>query len=336
MSRRSSRRVAAPETEPSPPSECPKRGVDKLKEDMSDDQVAELWAQFAADHYEIVEQLPLELHRNSQLLRELDAESLSQQTRLQARIREYVACRIPMARPRVERETTEVDVKPCVSEEPTEPQVQVPQETENTLVPAEPREQMEKPAAAAASPRAGAGVPVPVPVPGAQSTPDTWPALPEETEEHDAEAAVEEALEAEPLTPRASVPAPHRAYLSEIASLVSELVRNREEKVAIAVGAYNTIDRHIRALDSALSAHETSVLGFASAEAQTEPEPEPESGPRPKKRQRQKRSISSSVPPLGLPAGIEADPNEPRYCYCHQVSYGEMVGTRIVRWSGSI
>jgi len=37
---------------------------------------AEMWAEFAADHYEILEQLPLELHRNSRLIRELDQESL--------------------------------------------------------------------------------------------------------------------------------------------------------------------------------------------------------------------------------------------------------------------
>lgn len=43
---------------------------------MTPDKVAEMWAEFSADHYEIVEQLPLELHRNSRLLRELDQESL--------------------------------------------------------------------------------------------------------------------------------------------------------------------------------------------------------------------------------------------------------------------
>lgn len=32
----------------------------------------EAWQDFAADHYETVEQLPLELHRNFRLLRELD------------------------------------------------------------------------------------------------------------------------------------------------------------------------------------------------------------------------------------------------------------------------
>ncbi|TXT10173.1 uncharacterized protein COLE_04107 [Cutaneotrichosporon oleaginosum] len=134
-------------------------------------------------------------------------------------------------------------------------------------------------------------------------------AAPEEAEEHAAEAAVEAALGS---TPReasapasAPAPAPSRVNLADISSLISELVRNREEKVAIAVGAYNAIDRHIRALDSALSAHETSVLGFET--------------PKPAGR-------SVSVMSEGVPPGIEADPNEPRYCYCNQVSYGEMVG----------
>jgi hypothetical protein len=36
------------------------------------EQQLEAWQEFAAEHYEIVEQLPLELHRNFRLLRELD------------------------------------------------------------------------------------------------------------------------------------------------------------------------------------------------------------------------------------------------------------------------
>lgn len=36
------------------------------------EQELEAWQDFAAEHYEMVEQLPLELHRNFRLLRELD------------------------------------------------------------------------------------------------------------------------------------------------------------------------------------------------------------------------------------------------------------------------
>lgn len=43
---------------------------------LEQDKILELWAQFTADHYEMVEQLPLELHRNSRLLKEMDQESV--------------------------------------------------------------------------------------------------------------------------------------------------------------------------------------------------------------------------------------------------------------------
>lgn len=49
------------------------------------------------------------------------------------------------------------------------------------------------------------------------------------------------------------------------------------------------------------------------------------------KRGKKKRKSGSVVPAAvvietDVPPGIDADPNEPRYCYCNQVSYGEMVG----------
>ena len=42
------------------------------KEAFTDEEKQDLWLDFAAERYEIVEQLPLELHRNFRLLRELD------------------------------------------------------------------------------------------------------------------------------------------------------------------------------------------------------------------------------------------------------------------------
>ena len=69
---------------PSPPPARPKRlkrgDATKAENDAPDaDPEAELeaWQEFVADHYEMVEQLPLELHRNFRLLRELDDGSLS-------------------------------------------------------------------------------------------------------------------------------------------------------------------------------------------------------------------------------------------------------------------
>ena len=45
---------------------------DEKKEGFTDEEKHDMWLDFAAERYEIVEQLPLELHRNFRLLRELD------------------------------------------------------------------------------------------------------------------------------------------------------------------------------------------------------------------------------------------------------------------------
>ena len=41
-------------------------------DEASDEAKHDAWLEFASEHYEMVEQLPLELHRNFRLLRELD------------------------------------------------------------------------------------------------------------------------------------------------------------------------------------------------------------------------------------------------------------------------
>lgn len=70
--------TAEPEAPSTPPdAEITVDGAEALKKDVEmseEDMEAELeaWQDFAADHYEMVEQLPLELHRNFRLLRELD------------------------------------------------------------------------------------------------------------------------------------------------------------------------------------------------------------------------------------------------------------------------
>lgn len=77
MSRKTRRRPDPPPPTPPPATRSQRLAAEvKSDDEMTDDKVAELWSEFAADHYEIVDQLPLELHRNSRLLRELDEESL--------------------------------------------------------------------------------------------------------------------------------------------------------------------------------------------------------------------------------------------------------------------
>lgn len=64
------------DTEPAAPVT---RQADGVKSDLSQipggmdpEKELEHWQDFAVEHYEMVEQLPLELHRNYRLLRELD------------------------------------------------------------------------------------------------------------------------------------------------------------------------------------------------------------------------------------------------------------------------
>lgn len=57
--------------------EAPVTASEEAKEppapaEIDPEKELEAWHEFAADHYEMVEQLPLELHRNFRLLRELD------------------------------------------------------------------------------------------------------------------------------------------------------------------------------------------------------------------------------------------------------------------------
>lgn len=59
-----------------PPSPRKTRQTKPSTEGLDQDKILELWSQFTADHYEMVEQLPLELHRNSRLLKEMDEESV--------------------------------------------------------------------------------------------------------------------------------------------------------------------------------------------------------------------------------------------------------------------
>lgn len=212
----------------------------------------------------------------------------AQQTRLQAKIREYVAYRIAVARQPVaarageeERSTPVVtatpveqaelpDVKPSVSPEskastpttaPMEARMSMPRATPLDVPPTDTR--AASAAAAAHSPdekdednlRTAPPLREEPTSPLAKAAPA---AVEPEFDEHAAEAAVELALFATetqaPGTPpsRASkarsvsaaanlAPFPKSVNLGEISSLISELVRNREEKVAIAVGAYNTV-----------------------------------------------------------------------------------------------
>ncbi|RXK42421.1 hypothetical protein M231_00411 [Tremella mesenterica] len=368
---------------PSLPAE-PEPEVEKVVKDGEEDleQELEAWQEFSADHYEIVEQLPLELHRNFRLLRELDNSNVAQIHRLEKLVRAYISHRLdhkylrPPSIPTTSRsnshirngtideETKELAaaaedgkvaeehqhradhmgvpipdgrgglVLPANTEEEIEPRLAFPpvrrdeitnQTADENVDPTSMKTQTYGEPSGTVSER------------GEETGSQIDRTSPSKTPSRFSDLSRNPSKQPDKNRPVSILP--------EIARLVRDIVRNGEEKLAVAVGAYNSVDRHIRALDSALSAQEASmILGLRadtlpSAAVEGTPEPQPTlsaeeggelvlgiGGGRKRKKGRGKKAkvemeVSEDVAPV-----IEADPSEPRYCYCNQVSHGQMIG----------
>ncbi|GAQ86797.1 PHD zinc finger superfamily protein [Klebsormidium nitens] len=121
-----------------------------------------------------------------------------------------------------------------------------------------------------------------------------------------------------------------------------------DKKVALAEQTYNLIDKHIRRLDTDLHRLQAEVKAERAAAAATAAaanpplQEQPKTSPRdsngdahtPGGTQRKRGHVATGAPPVVPEApepppveiNLEIDPNEPTYCYCQQVSFGEMVG----------
>ncbi|KAI8146974.1 inhibitor of growth protein 5-like protein [Fennellomyces sp. T-0311] len=152
--------------------------------------------------------------------------------------------------------------------------------------------------------------------------------------------------------------------LARIGNLLNEALKRGEEKFALAKSTYDTVDRHCTKLDTDLQKYEdeqligpTRKMGMAtvssSAAASTSTTDRTEKTDQGRKRKRAEQKASSgrgrkkTVRPEEeeTPQGeylstedskqhaqaaislsnLPIDPNEPLYCYCRQVSFGEMV-----------
>lgn len=302
-------------------------------EEIDPEKELEAWHEFAADHYEMVEQLPLELHRNFRLLRELDDGCTSklhdlgllqtsvtdlvfsvQADKLQALIREYIGLRLPKRDQDADQDTTTLEIQSEAKEEtiPNMPEESARQTPPRPSVEGVPDIISENGPAAEAL-----GVPLPdgqgglllpariglVEDDGPTFNRNHFPSTPgkstpggiegDSTGQNgavDANVSPSGQRKVPGQGDNAGPSKPSRArgkqsssssrpsdLLPSIGRLVKDLVRNGEEKVAVAIGAYNAvgrchgglecsadyhyqIDRHIRALDSALSTQEASIL----------------------------------------------------------------------------
>ncbi|XP_030072858.1 inhibitor of growth protein 5 [Microcaecilia unicolor] len=138
-------------------------------------------------------------------------------------------------------------------------------------------------------------------------------------------------------------------HLQWIQSAYSKCKEYSDDKVQLAMQTYEMVDKHIRRLDADLARFEADLKeklecsDFETAEARSLKKGR---GQKEKRRSRGRgRRVSEEDTPKKkkLKGGADfaetvlavhpsdvldmpVDPNEPTYCLCHQVSYGEMIG----------
>ncbi|XP_014402109.1 PREDICTED: inhibitor of growth protein 5 [Myotis brandtii] len=138
-------------------------------------------------------------------------------------------------------------------------------------------------------------------------------------------------------------------HLQKIQSAYSKCKEYSDDKVQLAMQTYEMVDKHIRRLDADLARFEADLKdklegsdfessggrGLKKGRSQKEKRSSRGRGRRtseedtPKKKKHKGGSEFTdtilSVHPSDV-LDMPVDPNEPTYCLCHQVSYGEMIG----------
>lgn len=130
----------------------------------------------------------------------------------------------------------------------------------------------------------------------------------------------------------------------EIQELFDKAKDYSDDKVQLAMQTYEMVDKHIRRLDSELAKLEADMKekqisggnGGHSDDGKKKSRGRDKKGSsfNPKNVIKEdpdaSKSLELGLPPLATAStevlDMPVDPNEPTYCICHQVSYGEMIG----------
>ncbi|KAA8589830.1 hypothetical protein FQN60_013195 [Etheostoma spectabile] len=126
-------------------------------------------------------------------------------------------------------------------------------------------------------------------------------------------------------------------HLQKIQHAYSKCKEFSDDKVQLAMQTYEMVDKHIRRLDADLARFENElkekleVSGYESTDGRGPKRRarkcSDEDSPK-KKKIKNSPDLSDALLPM-QPSDVldmPVDPNEPTYCLCHQVSYGEMIG----------
>ncbi|KAI9291459.1 hypothetical protein K502DRAFT_368431 [Neoconidiobolus thromboides FSU 785] len=107
-------------------------------------------------------------------------------------------------------------------------------------------------------------------------------------------------------------------------------LKQGEEKVSLAAQTYNLTDQTIRKLEEELERFEQSELIHIKPIKEMSDKRsnlKKNEGSQPNKKKKEKHElIKNRGKDKDDSNHMNADPNEPTYCYCNQVSYGDMVG----------
>ncbi|OQR71175.1 inhibitor of growth protein 4-like [Tropilaelaps mercedesae] len=153
-------------------------------------------------------------------------------------------------------------------------------------------------------------------------------------------------------------PSKRREATDKIGKMYTRVKELADTKVQLAMTTYETVDKHIRRLDTELVRFENKLKGkllsktgkATATGAQGVREKRKRDsrkrtdsgmpGGQPRQRKKSKNTTTHDLvepDPMLLPSlqsmtnggdvmDMPVDPNEPTYCLCHQVSYGEMIG----------
>mmetsp|Transcript_18954 Transcript_18954/g.29729 ORF Transcript_18954/g.29729 Transcript_18954/m.29729 type:complete len:245 (-) Transcript_18954:229-963(-) len=139
---------------------------------------------------------------------------------------------------------------------------------------------------------------------------------------------------------------PPEATLEEIRALYKTCLEFSDEKIALAVQTYRIIDKYIQRLDGDLKKFEAELSESQQAQLKAGLEASAQFNTDDTKKSRKRKQMSSATLDLGdegkdkkgkvlradkprphaVDLDMPVDPNEPLYCFCRRVSFGNMVG----------
>ncbi|PRP85308.1 hypothetical protein PROFUN_06910 [Planoprotostelium fungivorum] len=106
-----------------------------------------------------------------------------------------------------------------------------------------------------------------------------------------------------------------------------------DEKIQLAVQTYELVDKHIRKLDQDLKKFEAELQAEQTMKDAVQPGQAPveKKEKEPVKSRKKTPAVENILPAvdpkiLTVEIDMPIDPNEPTYCTCNRVSFGEMVG----------